>query len=106
RRSSADQPSQPFCCLITTMATVSLATQTRSVPVPMKIVCSSSWLASLTLVVGSGAAAQTGTYPAQPAGAPSTNPAATAATSGAVRSMAASRLTGSISLDGQLDEPA
>src|SRR5437868_12263712 len=62
-------------------------------------------LAVLLSLAASRTSAQNPTYPGQPAGAPRPTAAASTGTS-AVRSMRASRLTGSISIDGKLDEPA
>src|SRR6266481_9190611 len=63
-------------------------------------------LAALAILVGSGSlAAQSPTYPAQPAGSPTASPTPRPADT-ARRLMRASRVTSPISIDGRLSEPA
>src|SRR6185437_16060194 len=72
----------------------------------MTLVRFSVCLAALTVLAGARSAAQTTTYPGQPAASQPNTSAPITSTTGAARVMRASRAAGAISIDGKLDEPA
>ena len=72
----------------------------------MTLVRFSVCLAALTVLAGARSAAQTTTYPGQPAASQPNTSAPNTSPTGAARVMRASRAAGAISIDGKLDEPA